>query len=77
MTNQNYNIMTDFLIWTLIIILTFFKCIFFALASIFIWIMIKKYSPKTSEKISNYGKNIKSTVKDTFNTTKEDKEEDK
>jgi hypothetical protein len=33
--------------------------------------MIGKYSPKTSEKISNYGRNIK----DTFNTKEETKEE--
>ena len=63
--------MTDLIIWTLVIVLTFLKCIFFAVAIIFIWIMIGKYSPKTSEKISNYGRNIK----DTFNTKEETKEE--
>ncbi len=63
--------MTDFIIWSLVILLTFLKCIFFAVAIIFIWIMIGKYSPKTSEKISNYGRNIK----DTFNTKEETKEE--
>ena len=63
--------MTDFIIWSLVILLTFLKCIFFAVAIIFIWIMIDKYSPKTSEKISNYGRNIK----DTFNTKEETKKE--
>jgi membrane protein required for beta-lactamase induction len=65
--------MTDFIIWSLVILLTFLKCIFFAVAIIFIWILIGKYSPKTSEKISNYGRNIK----DTFNTKEETKKESK
>ena len=60
--------MTDFIIWSLVILLTFLKCIFFAVAIIFIWIMIGKYSPKTSEKISNYGRNIK----DSFSSNKEE-----
>jgi uncharacterized membrane protein len=64
--------MTDFIIWTLVILLTFLKCIFFAVAIIFIWIMIGKYSPKTTEKITNYGKRAKETAQNTFSTNKEE-----
>ena len=66
--------MTDLIIYGLCVLLIFLKCIFFAVAIIFIWIMIGKYSPKTTEKITNYGKRAKESAQSTFTR---DKEEDK
>tara|TARA_Y100000593_G_C4285920_1_gene325438 strand:+ start:347 stop:457 length:111 start_codon:yes stop_codon:yes gene_type:complete len=34
--------------------------------------MIGKYSPKTTEKITNYGKRAKETAQNTFSTNKEE-----
>ena len=45
--------MGDFLIWTLIIALSFAKLILFAVLIVAVWVWIKNHSPQTAESIQN------------------------
>ena len=50
---NTYIIMGDFLIWTLVIALSFAKLILFAVLIIAIWVWIKNHGPQTAESIQN------------------------
>ncbi len=51
--------MGDFLIWALIVALSFAKLILFAVLIIAVWVWIKKHSPETTDKITNKYNNLK------------------
>ena len=41
--------MTDFIVWTLIILLSCAKLILFAMLIVAVWVWIKKHSPETTK----------------------------